>query len=212
MLIKIHKDQKGNEWEHFCFGLEETQKNKKAINYYLGCLMDLWGNNKYVPKVLDFLENSKHKVNIEEREGTALQFIKLNGNYFDSGRGVGGSNKNLKKVLEMNVYRKVDLDYCKKLAIQNLTATIKGNLSLGDKKIIKDIALENFYSNLEKAIDKNFREIWNLPSVVRLDLHTAPKMQLQNYGFEIQHPWVKEIKFLENSENYFKHYKKHTNL
>jgi hypothetical protein len=210
MLIKTSLDKKGNEWQHFYFGLEETKENKKTINYYLENLTNLWDNEKYVPRVLDFLENSKYNLNIEEREcGNNLQFIKLKENYFDSSRGVLGTpNKNRRKVLDIIIYEKVDLEYSKNLAIKNLTATIKGDLSLGDRKIIKDIALENFYSNLEKAISRDYSEVWNLLSVVRLDLHSAPKMQLSNYGFEVQHPWIKEIKIIENSENYFGHYKK----
>lgn len=197
--MKEIKYSKNEKWEHYYFGLLETKENEKTINYYTKKLINLFKNGESYPKAIDFLDKSKYKLNLEEREGNNLQFVKINGKYYDQLSGSGVSNSKLKQILDLKIYEEVNLDLSRELAIKNLTAIVQGDLSLGDKKIIKDIAIQNLFSNFEKAINLDCNEIWHWVSCVRLDLHDWPRTQLLQYGFQIKHhpPWIQDIN-LEN--------------
>lgn len=185
----------GSEWEENYIELLRNEKNKKLINYYSDHVGNLFDSEEYCQKVIDFLENSKYKLNLEEREGCSPHIIKLKDKYYDTIEETIIWNTKLKKGLILAIYREVDLEYSKELAVKNLTLTVEGDLSLRDKRIIRDIALENLCSNFEKAVSGKYPELYNWISCIRTDLYDGPKNQLMSYGFKIKHRRFLDIKF-----------------
>ncbi|HTY44045.1 MAG TPA: hypothetical protein VMC80_02285 [Patescibacteria group bacterium] len=147
---------------------------------------NLFVDKKYRQIILNFLENSIYRLKLD-KEMKKLQLIKVNGDYYDLCSCTGLFDTQLKRHLNLLVYEEIDMDYDRKLAVENLTSIVQGELTLGDRKIIRDIALDNFHSNLEKAINGECGDLWNRVSCVRTDMHSWPAKQLIEYGFKIEH-------------------------
>jgi hypothetical protein len=192
-MIKKTLDEDGIKWEDNCIGLLRNEKNIKLLIYYERHLARFFENEKYCQKVLTFLENSKYALNLEDTEGNILSFIKIKENYYIGRSALYVCNRKLRKYLTFMIYEKADLSEGKRLAVKNLTSIVQGELSLGDRKIIRDVALETFYSNLEKLINKEYPEINSWAACTRTDLHDWPKNQLISYGFKIEHPWFYDV-------------------
>lgn len=196
MVMTIsHED--GIEWENYYFGLLRNEKNRRLLHYYIIHFENLFQNGKSYQKVLDVLKNSKHKINVEENEGKNRLLVKIKGRYYNMVRELGIANLEFKKGLDLFIYDEIDLNESRRIAVENLTLMVSnsanGELSLGDKKIIRDIALATFHSSLEKAVNGFSEEVADLESCVRTDLHDWPANQLISYGFKVKHPRFYEI-------------------
>lgn len=65
-----------------------------------------------------------------------------------------------------------------------LEAVDEQGLTSGDKRIIRDIALNSFHTALEFALTPSGRHL-NLADCVRVDLHWGALNELERYGFRV---------------------------
>jgi hypothetical protein len=88
------------------------------------------------------------------------------------------------------LYKKIPLYQTRKKAIENLMNTLENNeLNLGDKKIIKDIALMTLENNLKiaRGNPKN-SSIYQYHHCVRTDLSEFARNKLLSYSFDYRSP------------------------
>lgn len=113
--------------------------------------------------------------------------------YADMGRIVFFiENKYLRAVSQLwgggyrlNFTREINMDYCKTTAIKYLTDAVdEQGLTSGDRKIIRDIALNSFSSALEFALTPSGRYL-NLEDCLMTNLHWGALNELERYGFRI---------------------------
>jgi len=187
-MLKEYIDRGKERVEVYSAGLERTKENCKLVHRFEEKCMGLFYNEKYCKKVLECLERSRYRLRLEENEGNDIFcLIKINEDYYECvATSFGKIVPRVTKELQISLYEKIDLNYYKNIVIQNLISIVKGDLSLGDKKIIKDIAIKNLYSNLEKAINIEFPKICRFDTVVGLGLCAWPRTQLRRYGFELK--------------------------
>jgi hypothetical protein len=142
-------------------------------------------------EILNYLVNHRDRISLEKKDQKNL--IKINDEYHAFVGGPGRINLKTKTAIMINYYSKINLKKYEKLAVRNLRTTLLNeDLSLGDKKIIKDIAIKYLYFGLELAHDSP--ELAEHPLwTTNLDLNEAAKYELISYGFKYQHP-SKEIK------------------
>ena len=136
-------------------------------------------------KVIEEIKNKKI-LPLSERE-TPFPVIKVAEEYYISGGfRFYFSNSSKTKALCISLHKKLDFEYYNGVAVKNLLRTVQDEeLSLGDRKIIRDIALESFHSMIEVGL-KSPKYSFNM--LVRTDLHEWASWQLENYGFNLNNP------------------------
>ena len=82
--------------------------------------------------------------------------------------------------------RRIDLPYYQSLAVRNLLSAVQEeDLSLGDRMIIKDIALKAFHHALELAMESDKTYIFSF-CFNRLNINEAALAELERYGFTVK--------------------------
>lgn len=138
---------------------------------------------------LEFMDNCPHL--IEKVVSTSIfspTRIRKEGNeyyYKVHYRGCGNKQKNAG--LSMHIYSLVVPEIVNPYAIRNLQKVVQGDLSLGDRKLIKDVALDTFYWMLDFSSKKE-NPRYHLIHCLSTGLNQMALSRLQDYGFKIKSP------------------------
>jgi len=138
-------------------------------------------------KILGFLRNCPYKLPVSE-DCSNLEIIKLKRNYYSSqGMLIG-------RKLIIELYKKIDFNNYNLIAIKNLVNIVDEELTSGDRKIIRDIALKNFRECLEISSDNTSSKKGNLKMCLETDRNATAVNELEKYGFKLN---------LEKDHKYF---------
>jgi hypothetical protein len=161
----------------FNIDAEEISKEfRDEVDLYL----DLFRREGPTERVLDFFEK------IPEIKG-----MKVPGLIFSDDsiyvRFIGNGipfKENPLEALQFDLYNKRPLNKIRNICVKNLSAIVlDNNLSLGSKKIIKDIALNTLEYHISRAMGGD-PEYSHLTSIVRLDNSMVARQELKKYGFK----------------------------
>jgi hypothetical protein len=87
--------------------------------------------------------------------------------------------------LEIYFYEKLDLARMRGDAVKNLMTCISDeDLSLGDKKIIRDIAVESLFNHLNFVVDSNSFTGLHYNFATYTHAQNLPRDRLRSYGFK----------------------------
>lgn len=95
---------------------------------------------------------------------------------------------NHNKSLGINYYlaKRIDLPYYQSLAVRNLLSAVQDeDLSLGDRMIIRNIALNAFHHALGLAMEPDRKYIFSF-CFNRLNINEAALAELERYGFTVK--------------------------
>ncbi len=119
--------------------------------------------------------------------------LKRLSNVFRSGidlyyRASSGIFYNHDKSIGINYYlaKRIDLSYYQSRAVKNLLSAVQDeDLSLGDRMIIRDIALKAFHHALGLAMEPDGKYIFSF-CFNRLNINEAALAELERYGFTVK--------------------------
>lgn len=152
--------------------------------------------------ILKFLEENIHspkkKFMTKRLEQKVIDFYTINPFRIKGNRGIirdkefwykrvsvtNFFNADKSKTIEISVYTPFRESELKRIAVSNLrTIVLDEDLSLGDKKIIKDIALGILKENLDSAIGGKLE---HLSECTRVDISAKARYELDCYGFKLK--------------------------
>jgi len=196
--LEIVEEKKKEHYEMF----KLPEKEQEILNYY-----------------------DTHPLRMKGYQGDYAKIVKLGDTYYQGMLHYSFLNKDFSKGLSIHLLEGFSKEYLIKCAISNLKQMIKEkNLSLGDKKIIKDIAISAFNENLDKALNPHDENFSRLIYCVKVGLREDVRNKLSSYGFGLKKVVLgtmfdtltgkrQRVRFLdlkqEDSENYFS---RNTNL
>ena len=115
--------------------------------------------------------------------------MKINNNIYINPQSVNFFNSDKTICLTIEEWRKINLKKYHPTAIKNLMATIQDkDLSLGDKIIIKNIALDSFNWMINFATTEKGGQNYGLYDCIRTDLYEFATHRLRDFGFKVKHP------------------------
>ena len=167
-------------------------------------------------RVFDFFENSIYRIHIENgKQGIA----RIKNNFYVRDFVYSIPNKDHSKAIMIKNFMKVDIVKEAYEISKEIPHILEQNkLSVGERRIINKIVLENLVYNFDYAgfcpeMELSDNECFNLVGSEKF----LNELEINGFnlkkGFDII-PGQKmiSIEIKKDSENYFKHYKKHTNL
>lgn len=173
--------------------------------------------------VLNLLDKDLSRIKVYV--GDKNNVIKSKENYYDLGWSESYRDKKQSKRIDLNFYEVYSKGSLVKWSISNLNNIIENKeVSMGDKKIIKDIAICALDENLDLILNPKQKNLSSLIDCVRVDLREDVRYKLASYGFELKKEVVgtkvniltkemQKVKFVnlkqKDSENYFS---RNTNL
>ena len=168
----------------------------KRINAFEDAFMNLPGEMLKTPgrekEVLDFLRHCPYVLDVPKK---IPNVVKVDDKFYYGTSGHNFFSHNYEDMIDFRIVASVNFDECDALAFRNLMLTVKKeDLSLGDKILVRDIAKDSFHRTLEAAADLNVAENYSFAMCVRTDMHEYALNRLNDYGFETQHPWFKDVR------------------
>ncbi|MAG50539.1 hypothetical protein CL621_02780 [archaeon] len=161
-------------------------KNWKRIRAFEDAFIDIPGKMFATPskekEVLDFLRYCPYVLDVPKK---TLSVVKVDGKFYGSTSGENFFNHNKEDVIWFRMMAPVNFDECDPLAFRNLLTMVEErDLSLGDKILVRDIAIDSFHRTLEAAADLNVAEGYSFEMCVRTDLQEYALNRLNVYGFK----------------------------
>jgi len=136
-------------------------------------------------KYKESLEFFKNVPTIKNFSGYGF-VIKSEENYYEIRSDYFMWNSDRTKKINVKRYKNISKQYLHEGAVFNLNDIIKNeDLSLGDRLIIKNIALRALENNLEKVLEKG-SAISNIDFCIRVDLDNLVREELKDYGFDLK--------------------------
>jgi len=121
-------------------------------------------------------------------EITKGDFCFIGGQFYDSPRQDNFFNKDKSKCVTVAQMNPINVDEYAPIAVKNLYRIIlEQELSLGDRKIIKDIALDAYFHVLN-LIKEGYTSKYSLNQCLCTDLNERAQHNLMDYGFHIKIP------------------------
>ena len=139
----------------------------------------------YVKEVISFLKN--HPFYFEGPHFKSI--LKVNGEYFHNPvRSCFYSGNNC---LDLSFFKWLSPLNLRPKAVRNLLSAVEGPLTLGDKLIVRDIAIETFQSALEKGSQSTEYEDSTLGGCLQTQYNPVALRQLKEYGFQIKAQFIR---------------------
>ncbi len=177
---------RGVEKEHYFIVLGcQTDDRKTFEKEYITKPFDEFKNPDKEEEVLAFYKSCDHKLPIG-KDGIR-EVMKHDGKYWCMGHGENVWNHNTTRMIKVQVVRNINLQERIPQAIRNLTKYVKGDLSLGDRQFLREIAKETFLRALDLAAD-NSGENYTLSMCLRMYDNEFTHMRLRQYGFDLKEP------------------------
>ena len=167
--------------------IERTGLRGKYLEYTLGFLnqsklnqtFEEYKNHNELEKLIQYLTENEELI-LEPEDEKNLDFIERESYLYESEKGEQFTVKN--HSFHIFLYEKISKSKARKEAIKNLTNIIEDEkLTIADKKIIRDVALETLKINLNLIKNKYPEDIL----LTRVDLHPYAYNKLRTYGFKI---------------------------
>ncbi len=212
---EIFKSAKGKETEHYVALFDEEDSDSVGKN--MKKHFKMFKTKKTEQEVLDYYENLPDR--IKNYEGNRLRIIKANNLYYMKHGGFDLINKDYTKMISVSFLEGFSKEWLIKYAISSLKHIVKEkNISLSDKKIIKDLAISALNENLNLGLNSKQLNFSKLIYCVRVDLREDIRHKLASYGFTLKKEVIgtmldmdtgrrQKVKFIdltqEDSENYF---------
>ena len=175
------------------YGIIREEANFYFRSTFVIPLETLFKNKNTEEKVIEFYKNFPWKLSSRKYNRNVID---INGQIYSWGGGSLLDNFDGTKTLALEFWRKRNLREYLPLAIENLTAVVQDkDLSFGDKKIIKDVALKSFFSMIKFVTTGENGRSNNFEDCVRTDLNESACCELMDYGFAIKHlyDWVADL-------------------
>lgn len=149
-------------------------------------------NNSKSRELVNFLEHIPFRIYNSKNQ---LPVFEHNGDHFNPYCTLYRFAREDNIDLEITECERLNLNEWDACAVRNLTSIVKDtDLSLGDKKLIKDIAITSWRNMLSKALTPGgYAGLGVTNCLVRTDLHEGAMHELESYGFEIDNPTFKNI-------------------
>ncbi|MFH0701262.1 MAG: hypothetical protein V2A62_02385 [Candidatus Woesearchaeota archaeon] len=163
-------------------GREED--SQEFTNYFYFFPLELFGLPHLEQEVLDFYRNTPSRLPVNLSQG-ASEVLKAGDSYYHHTGNYFLSNKDDSIRITVHKFAKVNLGFFQGVAVRRLLDIVQDeDLSRGDRLIIKNIALDNFYRCLELALDPQRK--YSFTFCFSLDWNQAALSQLEEYGFKVR--------------------------
>ena len=186
---------KTGEHKHYYVILERPASPEHKVTafneFFVDRLEELFRDKHTEQQILDFLKNCPYRIPIKKRWADSVE--KYKGVYYKPCQKKSFPNFDNATGLCISLVEKVDFAHYNSIAVRNLMSTIQDeDLSLGDKKLIRDIAIASFHQMLEIAVTPEVAGSLSFDMCLATSLHEPAALELRRYGFKI-----KEDKFYD---------------
>lgn len=174
MIEKLVNEKGKTYWLVSIVDSLDAEKSFELYNAFLsGGIKEVKRIYKKLPSVIKIKQKTK-----------GLYLIKTGTDYYSANNALG--HKFRKSIISIQSFEKIKIEDYKPMAIEDIYQLIEDDdLTLGDKKIIRDIAVEVFLQNIEFA-SQGHKEIQDIYDCVKTSQSVCSVYKLEEYGFNIK--------------------------
>lgn len=143
-------------------------------------LFQVEGNEE---EVLNFYDKCLDRI---KQNSQRLRLIRIKGKYLEVYMGEHFFNNDKTKGISIYLFGEYSIETLREIAVRNLTSSVQEGLDMGDKKIIKDVALSTLSFNLKHALKGDVPDMKYLIDCVMLDCSVKARNSLRRYGFRLK--------------------------
>jgi hypothetical protein len=161
---------------------EIFQRKRDFQELFISSPAKVFQNPKREEEVLQFYESNIYVVSFSD-----TQIWKIGENYWRETHSQNFHNKSKTRSVTINEFYPINLISSRKWAAKNLARVVETEgLTLGERVILKNIAIEQFEQALNMVANPEDDRVQTLGECLRTDLNECVLPPLRNHGFKIK--------------------------